>query len=186
MAMLGRRHPQRAGGDPPLQLLLAEDRRHRAEMGVAVEVAEAHLLAVGEEHERHVQRGGVGQGLRLGLPRLTARALGLHHRQRLPLPVAQHVVGPGAVRKRMLEPDAPAVRELPAGIPELLVDPDPRERFVPTHAGVVPASGTHGKSHPRPRHPPLSLPLGCQARRGTSSTIRPSTPRSLPPRQRHP
>ena len=123
MAMLGRRDPERAGGDPPLQLVLAEDRRHRAEVGVAVEVAEADLLAVGEEDERHLQRSGVGQGLRLRFPKRPARALGLDHRERLAPPVAEHVIGPGAVRQRVLEADAPAVRERPAGVAELLVDP---------------------------------------------------------------
>ena len=77
---LGRRDPERAGGEAPLQLVPAEDRRHRTEVGVAVEVAEADLLTVGEEHERHLEGGGVGERLWLGLAQRPARALGLDNR----------------------------------------------------------------------------------------------------------
>ena len=136
----GRRHPQRPGRDPPLQVLLAEHGGHRAEVRVAVQIAEPHLLAVGQEHERHAEPSGVGQRLRLRRAQAHARLLGFQHRQRLPAPVAQDVVGLGPVTQPMLEPDAPPVGQLPARILELRVDLDPRKCFVPTHGSVVPAS----------------------------------------------
>jgi hypothetical protein len=126
----GRRHAQVPDGDPPLQRVLAEDRGHRAEMRILVEVAKADLLAVGQEHEGQLERRGIAERLRLGSSQAYARPLRLQHGERLPAPIAEHVIGLAAVAQAVLEPDAPPVGKSPARVLELPVDPGAREGFV--------------------------------------------------------
>lgn len=87
-------------------------------MGIDVGVEEPDFVAVGEEHERHTEEARVVLALILRSEGSGARALGFEHRQRASCAVAEHVVGTGSIRERMLEQHRHAVRDRPADISE--------------------------------------------------------------------
>ena len=72
---------------------------------------------------------GVVASLILRRKGVDAGALRLDRRHGAPGPVAQRVVGPRSVRQCVLEQDAHAVREIPAGVLEKSVDLDAGEGF---------------------------------------------------------
>ena len=121
-------------------------------MPVRLAVEEPDLFPVRQERERDAELLGVVASLILRLKGVDAGALGLDRRHGPPRAVAERVVGPRAVRQRVLEQDAHAVREIPAGVLEKSVDLDAREGFgcsthAPDHASDGLTGGTsHGSS----------------------------------------
>ena len=105
-------------------------------MRLDLPVPEPHFLAVGEEDERHAQLLRIRPRLPRRIGRVGGRPLGLDDRQRPPIAVAQHVVGLGRIRQHVLEPHRIRILDVPALIPDLGVDLDPRKRFVGRHASA--------------------------------------------------
>ena len=118
-----------AGRNPAFEVFLRVEGRDRAGVGVRVPVEEPHLVAVREEDERDVELLRVVAPLVLGGDRIDARALCLDHRHRPPGAVAEHVVRPRTVAKRVLEEDARPVGQVPPGVRKQRVDLDPGERL---------------------------------------------------------
>ena len=118
-----------AGRDPALEILLRVEGRDWARVSVRIAVEEPHLVAVREEDERNHELFRVVAPLVLGGDRVDARALRLHHRHRSTGAVAEHIVRPRAVAKRMLEQHARPVRQFPPGVRKQRVDLDPGERL---------------------------------------------------------
>ena len=101
-----------------------------AEMGILVLVAEPDFFAVRQEDERNVELIGIATALRLPGAQIDARALGFEHGERPPVAVEEGVIRLAAIIERIFETDAAAVRQPPIGIPQQLVDVDPREGLV--------------------------------------------------------
>ena len=126
---VGQRAPQRVCGDPAFQIVLGVEGGDLTGVGVPAAIQEAHFLAVRQEDERNVEQRCVMDALILGGDRVDARPLRFDDRHRAPGAVAEHVVRARAVPERVLEEDAHPVGQVPAGILEPVVDPDPRECF---------------------------------------------------------
>jgi hypothetical protein len=86
-------------------------------VGVGREIAEADLLAVGEEDEVEAEGTGVGDGLGLGGAKIGGSSLSLEDGHGPALLVAEDVVGAGAVGERVFEADGAAVGYGPSGVP---------------------------------------------------------------------
>ena len=126
---VGQFQPIPAGGNPPLQVVLGVEGGNLPRVGVRLAIQEPDFFPVRQEHERYAELLGVVTSLILRRNGVDAGALGLDSRHGSPRPVAQRVVGPRAVRQRVLEEDAHAVREIPAGVLEKSVDLDARGGF---------------------------------------------------------
>ena len=126
---VGQRAPQRACGDPAFQIVLGVEGGDLTGVGVPAAIQEAHFLAVRQEDEGNVEQRCVMDALVLGGDRVDARPLRFDDRHRAPGAVAEHVVRARAVPEGVLEEDAHPVGQVPAGILEQGVDPDPRECF---------------------------------------------------------
>ena len=113
----GQFQPIPAGGDPPLQVVGGIDSGDLPRVPVRLAVEEPDLFPVRQERERDAELLGVVASLILRLKGVDAGALGLDRRHGPPRAVTERVVGPRAVRQRMLEQDAHAVGEIPGRRP---------------------------------------------------------------------